>query len=226
MKKADLGGGTEKHLFTQLTRHTSQKSSNVVLQYLRRSLGGIRVLVLLLLLSPPRRNVVHHLPFIARLVLPGHVLKFALLLGRHCLRAKTGISPTAPSEASPSVPKLAYFLFCVISLHNTCTFSAKVKRCNQQHPACHISLTPQQDYKFHFQKKNKKKTLTQPKTKPQAKLYYLPSLGALLGKLGKVNRSLRVFLLVLLPTGLHKICIGGHLPPRLGWILPHPGDSI
>lgn len=63
------------------------QSISVDLQYLRGSLGGIGVLVLLLLASPDW-NVAHHLPLIARLVLPGQVLKFALLLGRHCLKTE------------------------------------------------------------------------------------------------------------------------------------------
>lgn len=63
------------------------KSLRVDLQYLRGSLGGIRVLELLLLASPDR-NVAHHLPLIAGLVLPGQVLKFTLLLGRHCLKTE------------------------------------------------------------------------------------------------------------------------------------------
>lgn len=59
----------------------------VDLQYLRGSLGGIRVLVLLLLGSLCW-NVVQHLTLIARLVQLGQVLKFPLLLGRHCLKTE------------------------------------------------------------------------------------------------------------------------------------------
>lgn len=50
----------------------------------------------------------------------------------------------------------------------------------------------------------------------------LPSLGALLGELGEVDRGIGVFLLVLLPAGLHEEGVRGHLAPRLvGVALPH-----
>lgn len=65
----------------------SSKTFFVGLQYLRGSLGGIRVLELLLLLALGW-NVVQHLPIITCLVLPGQVLKFALLLGRHRLKTE------------------------------------------------------------------------------------------------------------------------------------------
>lgn len=50
----------------------------------------------------------------------------------------------------------------------------------------------------------------------------LPSLGTFLGELSEVDRGIGVFLLVLLPAGLHEEGVRGHLAPRLaGVALPH-----